>query len=135
MGNMGISFHADTSFDDDRPAYNNFAEYEPTPPDISLFDSEPSDPRVSLLLVDHVKIYCDVEFAMNLRTVLASWQYLWDEKNAAEDAFDFDLSGSQASDIELYGKESKQFQVRKIQLLYGVRIPFLDHRNNGLFVC
>jgi hypothetical protein len=135
MGNMGISFHADTSFDDDRPAYNNFAEYDPTPPDISLFDSEPSDPRVTLLLVDHIKIYCDVEFAMNLRTVLASWQYLWDEKNAADDAFDFDLSGSQASDIELYGKESQQFQVRKIQLLHGTRIPFLDHRNNGLFVC
>lgn len=135
MGNMGISFHADTSFSDDRPAYNNFAEYEPTPPDIYLFDSEPSDPRISLLLVDHIKIYCDVEFAMNVRTVLASWQYLWDEKNAAEDAFDFDLSGSQASDIELYGKESQQFKVRKIQLLQGTRIPFIDHKNNGLFVC
>lgn len=135
MGNMSISFHADTSFKDDIPAYNNFAEYEPTPSDISLFDSEPSDPRVSLLLVDHIKIYCDVEFAMNVRTVLASWQYLWDEKNAAEDALDFDLSGSQVSDIELYGKESQQFQVRKIQLLQGARIPLLDHRNNGLFVC
>ena len=135
MGNMGISFHADTSFSDDRPAYNNFEEYEPTPPDVSIFDSGPSDPQVSLLLVDHIKIYCDVEFAMNVRTVLASWQYLWDEKNAAEDAFDFDLSGSQASDIELYGKESQQFQVRKIQLLHGARIPFLDHGNNGLFVC
>ena len=135
LGNMGISFHADTSFNDDKPAYNNFAEYEPTPPDVSLFDTEPSDPRTSLLLVDHIKIYCDVEFAMNVRTVLASWQYQWDEKNAAEDAFDFDLSGSQASEIGLYGKESQQFQVRKIQLLHGARIPFLDHRNNGLFVC
>lgn len=135
MGNMGISFHADTSFNDDGPAYSNFAEYEPTPPDASIFDFEPSDPRMSLLLVDHIKIYCDVEFAMNLRTVLASWKYLWDEKNAAEDAFDFDLSGSQASDIELYGKESQQFQIRKIQLLNEARIPFLDHGNNGLFVC
>jgi hypothetical protein len=135
MGDMSISFHADTSPSNDRPAYNNFAEYEPTPPDEFIFDAEPSDPRITLLLVDHIKIYCDVEFAMNVRTVLASWQYLWDEKNAAEDAFDFDLSGSQASEIDLYGRESQQFQVRKIQLLYGARIPFLDHRNNGLFVC
>ena len=133
LGNIGISFHADTSFNDDRPAYNNFAEYEPTPPDDFLLDVEPSDPRISLQLVDHIKIYCDAELAMNVRTVLASWQYEWDEKNAAEDAFDFDLS--QASEIALYGKESHQFQVRKIQLLYGARIPFLDHKNNGLFVC
>lgn len=135
MGSMGISFHADTSFSDDGPAYNNFSEYEPTPPEALFFDTEPSEPQVTLLLVDHIKVYCDVEFAMNVRTVLASWQYLWDENNAAEDAFDFDLSGSQASDIELYGKESQQFQVRKIQLLQGARIPFLDHRNDGLFVC
>ena len=135
LGSIGISFHADTSFNDDRPAYNDSAEYEPTPLDVSLFDPEPSDPRVSLLLADHIKIYCEVEFTMNVRTVLASWKYVWDEKNAAEDAFDFDLSGSQASEIELYGKESQQFQVRKVQLLHGARIPFLDHRNNGLFVC
>lgn len=133
--NTAISFHADTSFNDDRPAFNDSAEYEPTPPDASTFDTEPSDPRVSLLQVDHIKIYCDAEFTMNVRTVLASWKYEWDEKNAAEDAFDFDLSGSQASEVALYGKESQQFQVRKIQLLQSARIPFLDHRNNGLFVC
>ena len=135
MGNMAISFHADTSFNDDRPAYNDSTEYEPTPPEISLFDTEPSDPRESLLLVDHIKIYCDVEFAMYIRTVLASWKYEWDERNAAEDAFDFDLSGSQASEVALYGKEEQQFEIRKIQLLRSTRIPFLDHRNNGLFVC
>jgi len=133
--NTAISFHADTSFNDDGPAYNDSAEHEPTPPDAFLFDTEPSDPRVSLLLVDHIKIYCDAEFTMNVRTVLASWKYEWDEKNAAEDAFDFDLSGSQASEVALYGKESQQFQVRKIQLLHSARIPFLDHRNNGLLVC
>lgn len=133
VGNMGISFHADTSFNDDGPGYDKSAEYEPTPPDDFLLDTEPSDPRISLQLVDHIKIYCDVEFAMNVRTVLASWQYEWDERNAAEDAFDFDLS--QASEIALYGKESHQFRVRKIQLLHGAKIPFLDHKNNGLFVC
>ena len=133
--NTAISFHADTSFNDDRPAYNDSVEYEPTPPDACLFDPEPSDPRVSLLLVDHIKVYCDAEFTMNVRTVLASWKYEWDEKNAAEDAFDFYLSGSQASEVALYGKESQQFQVHKIQLLRNARIPFLDHKNNGLFVC
>ena len=129
---MGISFHADTSFNDGGPASDGF---EPTPQDDFLFDLEPSDPRVSLLLVDHIKIYCDAEFAMKVRTVLASWQYTWDAENAAEDAFDFDLSGSQASEIGLYGRGAQKPKPRKIQLLDGARIPFLDHRNNGLFVC
>jgi len=91
-----------------------------TSPDISLdLRSQRTDGRKSLLSTDHFKIYCDVEFALYVRSVLDAWFLDWHQIMSYEDTA---------------GYRMEAIKPKKVRPLEGAKLAFVDEGSQGLFI-
>lgn len=67
----------------------------------------------SLLTMDHFKIYCDVEFAMYIRSALDAWFVEWNQATS---------------------ERSRVNRKARVRPLEGARIVFVDESSRGLFI-
>jgi hypothetical protein len=69
--------------------------------------------------MDHFKIYCDVEYAMYIRSVLDAWFLDWDQIISSEDMNDDRMEG---------------IKKKRIRPLEGAGLAFVDEASRGLFI-